>query len=94
MTKSSQMTLDDPKMLIADADDTDHCTRVIDFVDDTYADANDNLHNADDDTDHCTRVIPHSCWLVWRVLVLRDSGPIHLVRKINRKPRIFKNITF
>ena len=31
-----------------------------------------------DHTDHCTRVIPYSCWLIWRVLVLRDSGPIHL----------------
>ena len=88
------MNLDDPKMLIADADDTDHCTRVIIFVDDTYFDVNDNLHDNDNDnlydndndnlndndnTDHCTRVISHSCWLVWRVLVLRDSGPIHLV---------------
>ena len=44
-----------------------------------------NINADGDHTDHCTRVIPYSCWLVWGVLVLRDSGPIHLGREIHWK---------
>ena len=38
----------------------------------------DHCAGTDTDTDHCAWVIPNSCWLVWGVLVLRDSGPVHL----------------
>ena len=38
----------------------------------------DHCAGIDTDTDHCAWVIPNSCWLVWGVLVLRDSGPVHL----------------
>ena len=48
-----------------------------------YADADVYVDADVDHTDHCTRVIPYSCWLIWRVLVLRDSGPVHLVWNTN-----------
>ena len=31
---------------------------------------------------HSTRILPHSCWLVRRVFVLRYSGPVHICLRV------------
>ena len=46
-----------------------------------------------DDSYHCARVIPDSCRLVWRMLVLGDSRPIHLQQNVNWKLKAFFNVT-